>query len=503
MPAAAQKVPPPKSLEPWFKDPEHWGIPDARWFDHQVTGIRWMAERRSVLLNDDMGLAKTSQALATFCLDIKRGRNTKDGRKARCIVVCPGSVKVNWGYEIEQFTRLNYVVTPSESAKRMRELKRFDEMDDPKILVVNYEQLTPLLDWLNGQHFDMAIFDESHMIKTPVSKRARAARALRSRRSLLLTGTPVLLDVRDLWSQLDRVAPGQFMSYGEFENRYAVFGVAKGGRRKVTGIQRGEELRERMKPYVLARKKEDVLDLPGVQKIWRRVGMTTDQARLYSGVETEMLADYEQGLPGAGAGFLKLLQVCGTTAAVDPDTDSSEKLAQAVEDAVELVDGGHPVVVFTSWRSVHASFCKRLTRHGRRGSEDSGRYRIFELHGGVPMDKRQGVLNEWKRYRSPEGRPGVLVATYHVANVGLNMTHARHMLRLDRTFVDALNNQAIDRLNRIGASKTQKVQVFDYLVTGSVEERVEWICQAKGKTAEKVSFSAEEMLSMLMAERAA
>ena len=110
-------------------------------------------------------------------------------------------------------------------------------------------------------------------------------------------------------------------------------------------------------------------------------------------------------------------------------------------------------------------------------SKDDAEYALWELHGDVPQADRQALVKEWAN----DSRPGALVCMLQVAGVGLNMTAARHALFLDKLWVPGLNQQAVDRLHRIGQSETQSVQIIEYHMRGTVEERVEELLTQKSK----------------------
>jgi SNF2 family DNA or RNA helicase len=166
---------------------------------------------------------------------------------------------------------------------------------------------------------------------------------------------------------------------------------------------------------------------------------------------------------------LRLKQICGTTVTFTGKDDSS-KLDVAVEDACEIVGNNHRLVVFTQFRDVLEAFCTRLDA----AMPDTP---IWELHGDIPQHDRQPYVRQW----STHPKAGVIVCMLQVAGVGLNMTAARHAQFLDKLWTPGMNQQAIDRLHRIGASETQPVQILEYHMKGTVETRVEQILRTKSK----------------------
>ena len=453
---------PRKSLEPWILD-------TVQYYPHQISGIRALARRKNFLLADDMGLGKSLQAMTVFAIDVIQGFSKT------AIVVAPVTLKGNWSDEIDKFTRFPHVVLEGSPAKRTKQLEAFREIEGPKILVVNYEQVISHFDDLDRLRFDVAIFDEAHYLKNYKTKRTKACMNLFSTRSFLLTGTPILNHVNELWPLLHRIDAFKWPRYWTFVNRYAVFGGFKD--KQIVGVKNETELIDRLQSIMLRRLKEDVLDLPDVQILERRVDLLPEQRRLYNKVFDDMQLERADGsesedIENALTKFLRLKQICGTTLPFT-GVDQSSKLDLALEDDLEILSNGRRVIVFTQFRDVQAAYVKRLRAAG---------VKVWELHGDVPMPERVGVVKSWGS--SPE--PGVIVCMLQVAGIGLNMTAARDVSFLDKLFVPGLNKQAIDRAHRIGQSTTQPVLVREYLCRNTVELRVNQILGSKKKVSDSI-----------------
>jgi SNF2 family DNA or RNA helicase len=446
-----------KSLEPWIKD-------EIEYYPHQIEGIRDLARRKSFLLADDMGLGKSIQALTVFGIDVYRGW------ARTCLIVAPVTLKKNWADEIVKFTRFPYVLLEGTPIQRNRQLIEFAMMPGPKILIVNYEQVSAHEEFLEKQAFDVAIFDEAHFLKNPKAKRTKSCLSLYSHRSFMLTGTPMLNHVNELWSILHRIDPAGYPKYWSFLSRYAVFGGYKD--KQIVGVKNEAELTERLQRVMLRRLKKDVLNLPEVQYIERRVDLSAPQRKLYDEVANELKLqrageDTPDDIENALTKFLRLKQICGTTFSFTRE-DNSTKLDLATADSVELLENKHPIIVFTQFRDVQECYAFRMEEMG---------FPVFQLHGDVKMNLRQGVVNEWGQSE----KPGVIVCMLQVAGVGLNMVAAQHIQFLDELFVPGLNRQAVDRAHRIGQSETQPVQVFRYLCRNTIESRVQQILRTKSK----------------------
>lgn len=465
-----------KSMEPWLKD-------DVQFYEHQISGVRQMMQMRNFLLADDMGLGKSLQAITVSIGDITRGWAEK------IIVIAPINLKANWSDEFDKFTGIPHVILGQSidpknpdrlrslsPAKREAQLDEFAAMSGPRVLITNYEQIRKHLTTLNKMKFHIAIFDEAHYLKNPKAKRTEACHKLRTNRYFMLTGTPMLNQVDELWGILHLIDPAGYPRYWTFRNRYCVFGGFQD--KQIIGVKNEKELTERLNAVMIRRYKKDVLDLPEVQYIIKRLDLSDEQRKIYDRAEKELEIDIvglddPSEIENALTKLLRLKQICGTTMPFTGKDDSS-KLDQAVEDAIEITEGGkkggHKVVVFTQFRDVQEAFCERLDN----AAPDMP---IWELNGSVPQHDRQKYIKEWESHE----KPGVIVCMLQIAGIGLNMTAARHAQFLDKLWVPGLNQQAVDRLHRIGQDRTQPVQILEYHMKGTVETRVEYILKTKSK----------------------
>lgn len=461
-----------KSMEPWLKD-------DVQFYEHQISGIRQMMRMRNFLLADDMGLGKSLQALTVAAGDITRGWVSK------IIIIAPITLKGNWADELDKFTGIPHMILgqtvdpknpermrPLAPVKREEQLKQFAAMEGPRVLITNYEQIDKHLKTLNWMGFDIAIFDEAHYLKNHRAKRTKACHQLRANRYFMLTGTPMLNQVDELWGIMHLIDSVGYGSYFSFRNRYCVFGGFQD--KQIIGVKNEKELQERLNHVMIRRLKSEVLDLPDVQKIVKKIDLSEGQRKLYDKVESELQIDIvglddPSEIENALTKLLRLKQICGTTLPFS-GVDDSAKLDVAIEDAMEIIGNGHRLVVFTQFRDVQEAFCQRLDK----AMPDAP---IWELNGSIPQHERQGVVRAW----SNDPKPGVIVCMLQIAGIGLNMTAARHAQFLDKLWVPGLNQQAIDRLHRIGASETQPVQILEYHMKGTVETRVEYILKTKSK----------------------
>lgn len=436
---------------------------ETQYYQHQVDGVRMMAGMPSFLLADDMGLGKSLQAATVAAIDFQRGT------ARRILVVCPGFLKDNWVEELEKFTSFTYEVYKGTPKQREVQLAAFDK----DVLICGYGSVRTDYEALNAMGWDILICDEAHALKERTSKQTKAIHRLSVKRVFLLTGSPVLNRPNELWSLLHRINPARFASYWGFVNRYCVFGGFKN--KQIVGTKNKVELKTILAEFMIRRMKENVLDLPEKQIIPVYVELHPAQKVIYDHADKE-LAIVLPGSPNpmeienAMTKMLKLKQIACTPATLGLP-DDSYKLDRAIEMIEEFcMNGDHPepVVVFTQFRGVMEAMRLRCDALG---------VPLWQLHGGVKNEKRIPMTIEWAN-EAKAGRPGVLMIMLQMST-GMNLTTAKKAIFLDKLYVPKLNEQAQDRIYRIGADLTHPVQIFELIAKGTVEARIEKILSQK------------------------
>jgi SNF2 family DNA or RNA helicase len=408
-----------------------------------------------------MGLGKCIQSLTVAAIALQ-------AECRRVLIVTPASLKGNWEEEIENYGR-GYTSQILEGTPVERE--KILETFSADCLIVNYEQVIAHVDKLNQMGFDITIYDEAHYLKNRRSKRTKACLKLNQTRHFLLTGSPILNQVDDLWALLYRIAPTEFPNYYAFVNRYAVYGGYQN--KQIVGVKNEKELRERMAPYMLRREKSEVGlgggKLPIIQE---KLTMHPEQRKLYDKAAEDLELDNPNDLDNpfkienALVKLLRLKEICGTTATLGY-ADHSSKLDRAVELAEQFTKKGESVVVFTQFRQVQACFADRLNKAGIPWEQ---------LHGDVKVSDRQSIVNRWSD-NTAAGKPSILICMWQVGGIGMNLVAASTVIALDKLFVPKLNEQGYDRLDRIG--QTKPVQVIELLMRKSIETRIEQILKRK------------------------
>lgn len=458
-------------LEPYLRS-------DLTFFPHQDEGIDWMWNRKSFLLADGMGAGKTVQTLAVCAIHAKMTKEVV-GRESQFLIVCPVSLKFNWLNEINKFTGMSAHMVDGSKSKRRQQIDAFYGDGGTKILIMGYESVKSHIDELRNVEFDAVIADEAHFLKTPDSQRTEAFRALAPSRRFMLTGTPILKHVDDLWVVLDQIQPGAWGSFKGFTATFCVFGGYGG--KSVVGVKNENRLMEGVNQIMLRRRTEEVVDLPEVMYNTRVVQLTSQQRTAYNRALKEMVLergdeeDEGEDISTPMVKFLRLKQICSTTATVRTDVaDYSAKMDLAIEDVQLITDDGDKIVVFTCFRASLACFTNRILA-------SMPDVPVWVLHGDVPTNQRQATVKAWSEYQGP----AIIVCLIQVAGVGLNMVAASHVMFLDLDVTPANNDQAIARVHRIGATGS-RIQVWTYEASDTVDQRVNSILLSKRKTSDTI-----------------
>ncbi|RFC48497.1 MAG: Superfamily II DNA or RNA helicase, SNF2 family [Verrucomicrobia bacterium] len=426
--------------------------------DYQRDGVRWLAgiwrgPAGAGLLADEMGLGKTLQALAgAEWLWQTQG-------KGQILVVAPTSLLHNWRKEAERFLpgRRCHVWHGSRRWEEEREIETAD------LLVTSYALLVRDVEALAGREFLAVILDEAGAIKNPDTQSARAARKLRARARLALSGTPVENSVRELWSIFEFLIPGYLGRREEFRERYEL--PLSGGAAPRPVLER---LRQRIQPVMLRRLKESVAkELPPKIEQVRTCELTPGQAKLYESILRESRKQIDDALAKKSEGqarmtmltaLLRLRQVC-----CDPRLLGVEDAAKAGSAKLELFDelleecesGGHKALVFSQFTGMLGLLRQVLDARGTP----------YCYLDGSSTDRAEQV----ERFQGGHG-PGLFLISLKAGGYGLTLTAADTVIHYDPWWNPAVEAQATDRAHRIGQSRP--VSSYKLIAAGTVEEKI-------------------------------
>jgi superfamily II DNA or RNA helicase len=439
---------------------------------YQEEGISWLNFLHEFelggILADEMGLGKTVQALAFFQALRDRKGSKREARKP-VLIVAPTSVITNWSYEIRKFT-------PTAKALMLHGPGRkahFEEIPEYDFVLTSYALLRLDRYDLERHEFSYLVLDEAQNIKNPHAATTKAAKALRARHRLALTGTPTENRPMELWSIMDFLMPGYLGSH-EFFRTNIERPILESG----THVEVAQLLNAKTKPFILRRLKADVeKELPPKIESVLHVEMTSSQKHLYTQILNEVRpkvfdAIKKKGIQGASvsilAALLRLRQVCNHPNSIDafselPGFDSG-KFNLLKDLTTEALESGRKILLFSQFRGMLSIIRAWLDEQGTE-----------HLYLDGTTRNRQELIDRFSTDESVR----LFLISLKAGGSGLNLMAADTVIIYDPWWNPAVESQAVDRAHRIGQSKT--VSVYRLVTEESVEQKIMALKEKKSK----------------------
>ncbi len=415
---------------------------------YQAQGVKWLRHLCECgchgLLADEMGLGKTLQVLSLFAIRPSGDRPN--------LIVCPASVVPVWQQEVARF----FPDWPVEVLKAGHD---FAHHKGPALWIASYTQLRRHKSILDKVEFGYAVLDEAQFIKNPEAKATQACLTLRARHRIALTGTPLENRPLDLWTLYRYLMPGLLGPRRAFENESQ--SDAAGQR---------DRLRKQITPFLLRRTKREVArELPNKVEMELACPLTDMQRAEYSRLAHEGVGALGQDLAAAARErpltlltlLTRLRQACCDPALlpwIACETEHSGKLMMLAERLEEVLAGGHKVVIFSQF----------VTLLRRTRSLLESRFPgipLWELTGQT-LDRQKPV----ESFQSATGA-GVMLVSLRAGGTGITLHAADYVFLLDPWWNPAVEEQAIDRVHRLGQDRT--VFVYRMITAGTIEERIQ------------------------------
>jgi superfamily II DNA or RNA helicase len=460
---------------------------------YQKTGLHWLwflyMHSLSGLLCDDMGLGKTHQAMALIAATL----NLEPKEKRSYLVVCPTSVIYHWQDKLQTFL-------PHLNVHTFHGLKRSLNARQRKGLILTSYGIFRLEQKLfETLEFDVAIFDEVQLAKNPNSRVHEALKKVKARTRIGLSGTPIENNLGELKALFDVVLPGYMPS----EARYRAFFVNPIEREG--NAEKKALLAQIIRPFVLRRRKREVLqELPEKSEDKSYCEMSPEQVRLYQETISQNQETLIANLRDVRAPInyvhifsllSRLKQICNHPSLVYKDPASYKKRASGKWDLfVELLDEAkesqQKVVVF----SQYLYMLDIIEMHLKEKKW------VYAQIRGDTLNRRE----ELKRFQEDPSCT-VFIGSLQAAGLGIDLTAASVVILYDRWWNAARENQAIDRVHRIG--QKWGVQVYKLITKASIEEKIDKMITFKGRLLDEVvtaddqtlikNFSRSELIELL------
>ena len=438
---------------------------------YQREGLRWLNTLAEAglggVLGDDMGLGKTTQLIAHLLHLKDVGALTN-----QALIVLPASLTSTWSHACAQFApSLRVEVLHGSGRAAVHE-----RAGDADVLITTYGTLVRDIEMLEQRRFSLVVADESQNIRNPKAQSAKTVRRLQADRFLNLTGTPLENRLLDLWAQMDLAVPGLLGSARGFTRQ-----VANPIQNKGSEMHRAA-LARRIAPFLLRRTKQEVAsELPEKITTTIEVELAPAQRTLYEALRAAQHAAVqaaiaERGINSCGIvvldALLKLRQVCCDPVlapmASAKKIKVSAKLDALMERLEEAVEGGHRVLVYSSFTTMLDKIAARVTEAGMG----------YQMLTGKTTNRGQ-VVDAFQNGSDP-----LFLLSLKAGGVGLNLTAADTVIIYDPWWNPAAEDQATDRAHRIGQDKT--VNVYRLIAKDTIEERIEVLKASKAALASAI-----------------
>lgn len=449
---------------------------------YQEDGVDWLGRLRQMhlcgVLADDMGLGKTLQAIIALTQYIEANP------KGVSIVVCPTSLVYNWKEEFHKFNPEVKVLaidgTPTQRKKLIAQIKKYD------VVITSYSLLQKDIEQYKKVKFGYAILDEAQHIKNRGTRNAKSVKMLEAEHRLILSGTPIENSLDELWSLFDYLMPGLLSSYDRFVEKY-IRPTNQGKQEQL------ETLRRKLSPFILRRMKQDVLkELPPVDEIVYHCSLTEQQRELYKSYAASAREELSELVKKEGfdkvqihvlATLTRLKQICchpAIFAKDEPENGDSAKYDMLMELLQNLIESGHKTVIFSQYTRMLHIMRKELEQRGIP----------FEYLDGSSKN-RLGIV---KNFNEDPNIP-VFLVSLKAGGSGLNLTGADTVIHYDMWWNPAVENQATDRVHRIGQQNS--VSSYKLVTLGTIEEKIVELQNRKRGLVKKLIASDEEAMSKL------
>lgn len=436
--------------------------------DYQEKGIGWLQMLHHYgfggILADDMGLGKTLQTIAFLTSQVTK--------ESRVLILAPSGLIYNWADEFQKFApQLDVAVVHGLKASREEILA-----DSHQIYVTSYATFRQDSELYQGMAFDFLFLDEAQVMKNAQTKIAQTLRQFVVPSVFALSGTPIENHLGELWSIFQIVMPGLLPSKKEFMKLPA------------------ERVAQFIKPFVMRRKKEEVLtELPDLIEVVYKNELEDQQKAIYLAQLQQMrdhLAqvseqEFQRSRVEILSGLMRLRQICDTPALFMEDYQGASGKLDSLRDLlVQVADGGHRVLIFSQFKGMLEKIEQELPDLGLTS---------FKITGSTPAKERQDMTKAFN-----QGERDAFLISLKAGGVGLNLTGADTVILVDLWWNPAVEAQAIGRAHRMGQEET--VEVYRLVTKGTIEEKIQELQEQKKHLVSQVLDGTESRGSLTLAE---
>ena len=436
--------------------------------DYQKKGIQWLQMLHHYgfggILADDMGLGKTLQTIAFLSSQVQADTSV--------LILAPSGLIYNWADEFQKFAPdLDVVVVHGLKSHRESILA-----ENHQIYVTSYATFRQDSEIYRNLSFDFLFLDEAQVMKNAQTKIAQSLRRFVVPSVFALSGTPIENHLGELWSIFQIVLPGLLPAKKEFMKLST------------------ERVAQFIKPFVMRRKKEEVLtELPDLIEVVYKNELEDQQKAIYLAQLQQMQerlgqvsdSEFQRNRVEILTGLMRLRQICDTPALFMEDYQGESGKLDSLRDLlVQIAEGGHRVLIFSQFRGMLDRIEQELPDLGLTS---------FKITGSTPSQERQEMTKAFN-----QGERDVFLISLKAGGVGLNLTGADTVILVDLWWNPAVESQAIGRAHRMG--QEQAVEVYRLVTRGTIEEKIQELQEKKKNLVSEILDGTESRGSLSLAE---
>ncbi|OFN98736.1 RNA helicase [Streptococcus sp. HMSC074B11] len=436
--------------------------------DYQKKGIQWFQMLHYYgfggILADDMGLGKTLQTIAFLSSQVQADTSV--------LILAPSGLIYNWADEFQKFA-------PDLDVAVVHGLKSHRESilaENHQIYVTSYATFRQDSEIYRNLSFDFLFLDEAQVMKNAQTKIAQSLRRFVVPSVFALSGTPIENHLGELWSIFQIVLPGLLPAKKEFMKLST------------------ERVAQFIKPFVMRRKKEEVLtELPDLIEVVYKNELEDQQKAIYLAQLQQMQerlgqvsdSEFQRNRVEILTGLMRLRQICDTPALFMEDYQGESGKLDSLRDLlVQIAEGGHRVLIFSQFRGMLDRIEQELPDLGLTS---------FKITGSTPSQERQEMTKAFN-----QGERDVFLISLKAGGVGLNLTGADTVILVDLWWNPAVESQAIGRAHRMG--QEQAVEVYRLVTRGTIEEKIQELQEKKKNLVSEILDGTESRGSLSLAE---
>lgn len=450
---------------------------------YQHKGFEWMVLLSRIgagaCLADDMGLGKTLQTI-TFLL-----HSIAENPAARFLILSPLSLVYNWKEELAKFAPDLGVYIYHQNNRSVKDFM----LSDDRVMISSYGTARSAVDDLSVVQWHTLVIDESHNIKNPTAQITKAVYKLSAVNRIALSGTPVMNNTFDIYSQLNFLLPGLLGGAEFFKREYAI------PIDRDMSVEKTNALQKVTAPFVLRRTKKQVAsDLPDKTESILWCQMDEQQRMAYELIKNQIKSSVflnieREGLSKAKfsilQGIMKLRQICCAPSLLKDEeitTTESIKLEMLMQELKNNVQGSKSLV-FSQYLGMLDMIAKEC---------EAQQIPYLKFDGSTPLEKRAEMVKTFQDEDAPEK---VFLISLKAGNAGLNLTAAEYVFLMDPWWNNAVEQQAIDRTHRIG--QTKNIFAYKMICRDTIEERIIALQQRKKQLSEELVSEEEGFVKQL------